>query len=824
MSGQSHSWYIRGEGNQPAGPFTTEELLQSWRAGRLRTNTICWREGMSHWLALGQVEPFASVMASANAPPATRADVPSSPLAARQPGGRRGHWPASIGWAIGGGAAAICALVAGAVLLFSAHKPVGTPGAADSEDSASQDWGLPVRVRMMGGNQQVETTFLVGLKDAWWTDYGSSEDKKTFMAVYYYKNLGPRERGFSLGINGPFSNDKVEIRTDKGQIFAGHNFDAGRMPSLFGPGPEKRDVGGWQPTETAKIEETGESALVFEIPPDQIPTELIASGSLDLDVKLPQGPFGFRPYCQVFGFLPARGEKVVPGLIEALHDKDWQVRKAAMEALGKLGPAAKDAVPAATTALLRDQSMDVRKEAAIMLGQIGPEAREAIPALKRPFRESDPRGALNYSADFYAAVYEALVRVGGAGEAIPTIREDLKQARAPSLAGTQSDHMAVFAALMQLAPRVREIIPALAEAINDEGTLWHERRDGAKRLGEIGPAAVEAVPILKGTLQSLERTGAIQRDSGHREIYDAIKEALPKIDPHWESVPAAAVSSTPLPTEPNASSSGPTKPMPPREDGMAARNVPPGFREAVNNLLQRLREQHDLSGNFADYRLIIPPNYKGNETRYEIALDRPGFNFYVFRTVDGGQTWSPFPPTNPYLIKILNDRTNQRLQEAARNASSGTTRADRPNPGPRAERPQIPRAPGALVLPGATPPVDDEPRLKGPLSGTWLASAGATFRIEDDGETAAVRLIQANALQTFSGKLTRGGKGPDSKSLTGTLDAVFRPDAPKRHAIRVTATLDDQDRLHLRCSDWPIWNTRGRLSTQTLSETWTRQP
>ena len=92
-------------------------------------------------------------------------------------------------------------------------------------------------------------------------------------------------------------------------------------------------------------------------------------------------------------------------------------------------------------------------------------------------------------------------------------------------------------------------------------------------------------------------------------------------------------------------------------------------------------------------------------------------------------------------------------------------------------------------------PVDDEPGPAGPLSGTWQATAGATFRIDDDGQTATVRLIQANALQTFSGKLTRGGKGSNTKSLAGTLEAVFRPDAPKRHAIRVTATLDDQEPL-----------------------------
>jgi hypothetical protein len=128
---------------------------------------------------------------------------------------------------------------------------------------------------------------------------------------------------------------------------------------------------------------------------------------------------------------------------------------------------------------------------------------------------------------------------------------------------------------------------------------------------------------------------------------------------------------------------------------------------------------------------------------------------------------------------------------------------------------------------GAAIPQDEPPAQplgKGPLSGTWQASAGAQFRIDDDGATATIELGSGDILQTFSGKLTRGNKGPDSKVLTGTLDAVFTPDAPKRYAIRVVATVADQDHLRLRCSDWPSWNNVGKkLGTRTLNETWTRQ-
>ncbi|MEI8372863.1 MAG: DUF4339 domain-containing protein [Planctomycetota bacterium] len=62
MSSQANLWYIRGEDNQPAGPFTTNELLQSLSAGRVDDNAICWREGMPQWIPLTQIEPFASAI------------------------------------------------------------------------------------------------------------------------------------------------------------------------------------------------------------------------------------------------------------------------------------------------------------------------------------------------------------------------------------------------------------------------------------------------------------------------------------------------------------------------------------------------------------------------------------------------------------------------------------------------------------------------------------------------------------------------------------------------------------------------------------------
>src|SRR4030042_680869 len=65
MNTETSSWYIRGEGNQPAGPFTADDLRESWQAGRLEPATPCWRDGMPQWLPFAQVEPFRSSIRSA---------------------------------------------------------------------------------------------------------------------------------------------------------------------------------------------------------------------------------------------------------------------------------------------------------------------------------------------------------------------------------------------------------------------------------------------------------------------------------------------------------------------------------------------------------------------------------------------------------------------------------------------------------------------------------------------------------------------------------------------------------------------------------------
>lgn len=64
--------------------------------------------------------------------------------------------------------------------------------------------------------------------------------------------------------------------------------------------------------------------------------------------------------------------KVVPALIEALKDKETDVRLSAAIGLGYFGEQAKDAIPALQQAAQHDGDVRVRKQAGVALSRIDP--------------------------------------------------------------------------------------------------------------------------------------------------------------------------------------------------------------------------------------------------------------------------------------------------------------------------------------------------------------------------------------------------------------------------------------------------------------------
>jgi len=75
MNEDQAMWYLPGEGERAAGPFTTADISTRCRDGRLQPTTLCWREGMDGWRPLGEMEPFSAICADL---PAATAEVPAT--------------------------------------------------------------------------------------------------------------------------------------------------------------------------------------------------------------------------------------------------------------------------------------------------------------------------------------------------------------------------------------------------------------------------------------------------------------------------------------------------------------------------------------------------------------------------------------------------------------------------------------------------------------------------------------------------------------------------------------------------------------------------
>jgi HEAT repeat protein len=105
-----------------------------------------------------------------------------------------------------------------------------------------------------------------------------------------------------------------------------------------------------------------------------------------------------RLAADVLARLPAEPDTdSVAGIVESLWSKDPTYRRRAIEAVGRLGPAAAAALPALLDLIRDEQASDDRTLAAWAVGQLGPAAVSAVPELLRLVGRKDsflPAGLL----------------------------------------------------------------------------------------------------------------------------------------------------------------------------------------------------------------------------------------------------------------------------------------------------------------------------------------------------------------------------------------------------------------------------------------------
>ena len=185
--------------------------------------------------------------------------------------------------------------------------------------------------------------------------------------------------------------------------------------------------------------------------------------------------------------LATLGAPAVPNLISIL-EKHKELRPEIACVLGQMGPVAAPATDALAK-LTGDDNLSVATEAALALGRIGPAAKGAVPVL---YSNLQKKGANAH------AIILALGKIGpDAAVAEPLIRKAMASKNG-SLAVTAS--MALTRIHPQSSQVAAEVIPVLVACLSD--TLPETRKAAAESLGSIGAKADNVVAALKKTSEN----------------------------------------------------------------------------------------------------------------------------------------------------------------------------------------------------------------------------------------------------------------------------------------------------------------------------------
>lgn len=183
--------------------------------------------------------------------------------------------------------------------------------------------------------------------------------------------------------------------------------------------------------------------------------------------------------CMVLEVIGPEAKAAVPRLGELLQSGSASVRMHAALALGGIGkqigePGVQDLVGA-----LKDRSHIVRGAAATALGRLGDAARPAVPHLKAALDEN--------RIDSRVAAVEALWKITGDAD-------DVVARLTAEVAGEDEPEKAADL-LAQFGPAAKPAIPKLIESLESENPFI--RMNVASGLGRLGPLATDAIPALK---------------------------------------------------------------------------------------------------------------------------------------------------------------------------------------------------------------------------------------------------------------------------------------------------------------------------------------
>jgi HEAT repeat protein len=204
------------------------------------------------------------------------------------------------------------------------------------------------------------------------------------------------------------------------------------------------------------------------------------------------------------------GGPAVPALIELINGPDRGMRVCAAQAIGGIGPAAKDAVPSLVRAIERSDGDNetFTDYAAQALGRIGQQAKSAGPALHALLGD-DSRGdsvivtaLTEIGAPPPEKLLETLLEEGDVEASSqlasfgPAAHALVPRLRAALLDNRPQVRYSAATALAQIDPDGTESIPVLIEALDHLGDDDVDASESLPALARLGPSARAAVPKL----------------------------------------------------------------------------------------------------------------------------------------------------------------------------------------------------------------------------------------------------------------------------------------------------------------------------------------
>jgi HEAT repeat protein len=200
--------------------------------------------------------------------------------------------------------------------------------------------------------------------------------------------------------------------------------------------------------------------------------------------------------------------------MKLLKHRDEMVRRKAIESIYKIGAPPKELVPALSP-MLNDPSADVCITAASVLGKIGPSAKEAVPALLAG------AGGIDSRLSWHGGVALLEIDPESAKKAIPAIVLALRIGNDEAIRET-------LRLLPTLGPEAKLIIPDMVELLSTVHDA-DARQTAITALARIGIAAENALPSVLRVLDDPDPIIRARAAECVGHIGATAKEATPKL-------------------------------------------------------------------------------------------------------------------------------------------------------------------------------------------------------------------------------------------------------------------------------------------------------